>query len=368
MGKKISELNKLSSINGAELIPVVSNGSNYTITVNDIKNGLATSEEIDDMATQSWVESKNYLVANDIANKANRATSISGYGITDAKIEDGTITLGNQTIKPLTEHQSLTEYAKTEEVDTKLANKADKSQLEGLATESFVTGKGYLTEVPSEYAKTSEVESKIAAAKSEIIGGAGQDYDTLKEIETWVLAHQDLYSGLVTTVGQKAANSDLTAHTGNDDIHVKAEDKTTWNGKQDAISDLATIRSNASKGATAEGWGNHASAGYLTTTVAASTYQKKTSVGSNNSVANVPITNALHVATITGSGSFSISGTMAEGQELHVIVVNNGSSTATITIPTNTFKASVESIEIEAGKFGEINIIKAGGNMYLRAV
>ena len=39
--------------------------------------------------------------------------------------------------------------------------------------------------------------------------------------------------------------------------------RSTWNGKQDAISDLATIRSNASHGQTAYGWGNHADAGYL---------------------------------------------------------------------------------------------------------
>ena len=39
--------------------------------------------------------------------------------------------------------------------------------------------------------------------------------------------------------------------------------RTTWNNKQDAISDLATIRSNASHGETAYGWGNHANAGYL---------------------------------------------------------------------------------------------------------
>ena len=39
--------------------------------------------------------------------------------------------------------------------------------------------------------------------------------------------------------------------------------RSTWNGKQDAISDLATIRSNASHGQTAYGWGNHADQGYL---------------------------------------------------------------------------------------------------------
>lgn len=37
----------------------------------------------------------------------------------------------------------------------------------------------------------------------------------------------------------------------------------SWTSKQDAITDLATIRSNATNGQTAYGWGNHASAGYV---------------------------------------------------------------------------------------------------------
>lgn len=40
-------------------------------------------------------------------------------------------------------------------------------------------------------------------------------------------------------------------HSQNSTVHVTADDKSTWNGKQDAISDLATIRSGASAGTTA---------------------------------------------------------------------------------------------------------------------
>ena len=40
-------------------------------------------------------------------------------------------------------------------------------------------------------------------------------------------------------------------HVADTDIHVTLSDKSTWNAKQDAISDLATIRSGASAGATA---------------------------------------------------------------------------------------------------------------------
>ena len=40
-------------------------------------------------------------------------------------------------------------------------------------------------------------------------------------------------------------------HSQNSTVHVTTSDKSTWNGKQDAISDLATIRSGAAAGATA---------------------------------------------------------------------------------------------------------------------
>ena len=44
-------------------------------------------------------------------------------------------------------------------------------------------------------------------------------------------------------------NATLTAHTNNSDIHVTTANKTAWDGKQDAIADLDTIRSNAEAGA-----------------------------------------------------------------------------------------------------------------------
>jgi len=43
----------------------------------------------------------------DISGKADKATTLAGYGITDAKIASGTITLGNNTITPLTSSSTL---------------------------------------------------------------------------------------------------------------------------------------------------------------------------------------------------------------------------------------------------------------------
>jgi len=42
------------------------------------------------------------LIKGKLALKADKATTLSGYGITDAAISNGTITLGNNTITPIT--------------------------------------------------------------------------------------------------------------------------------------------------------------------------------------------------------------------------------------------------------------------------
>ena len=57
----------------------------------------------------------------------NKPTTLSGYGITDAKIENGKITLGVNSITPLTSHQSLSNYyTKTESDNRYLSSKFEK--------------------------------------------------------------------------------------------------------------------------------------------------------------------------------------------------------------------------------------------------
>lgn len=66
--------------------------------------------------------------ANGHVTAGTNPTTLAGYGITDAKIEGGVITLGANTITPLTAHQSLANYyQKTQtysqsEVDKKLSD------------------------------------------------------------------------------------------------------------------------------------------------------------------------------------------------------------------------------------------------------
>lgn len=51
-----------------------------------------------------------------ISGKADKATTLAGYGITDAKIASGTITLGSDTITPLTSHQDISGKVDTSSV------------------------------------------------------------------------------------------------------------------------------------------------------------------------------------------------------------------------------------------------------------
>ena len=75
---------------------------------------------------------------------------------------------------------------------------------------------------------------------------------------TWAVEYQ-INTSPLSQAQQDAVNSGITAalvtsysnHVADTDIHVTTTDKSTWNAKQDAISDLSDIRSGSSAGSTA---------------------------------------------------------------------------------------------------------------------
>lgn len=78
------------------------------------------------------------------------------------------------------------------------------------------------------------------------------DKITLDAVTKKVISLENKYTAVTT---------DIANHIGNITVHITSAERTAWNNKQAAISDLATIRSNA---ATAYGWGDHSKAGYIT--------------------------------------------------------------------------------------------------------
>lgn len=82
----------------------------------------------------------------DISGKADKATTLAGYGITDANISNGTITLGNETITPLT---SFTETDPTVPSWAKEANKPTytASEIGAVPTTRTINGKALSSDV-----------------------------------------------------------------------------------------------------------------------------------------------------------------------------------------------------------------------------
>ena len=121
------------------------------------------------------------------------------------------------------------------------------------------------------YADTTAV-SAAADAVTAIVAGADSDFDTLKEVADWIKNDKTGAAALQTNVGtlktkvsaledashthankaelDKIADGDKAkwdTHVSNADIHVTAEQKTTWDAKQNALANanvLANITSN----------------------------------------------------------------------------------------------------------------------------
>ena len=93
-------------------------GTQYTEISSSISLG-----EVQGTAYEGHKGKANALAINNLQNnKANKSTTISGYGIIDAKIENGTITLGNNTIQPIVDNNyNHTDNNFTNEEKNKLA-------------------------------------------------------------------------------------------------------------------------------------------------------------------------------------------------------------------------------------------------------
>lgn len=63
-----------------------------------------------------------------------------------------------------------------------------------------------------------------------LINGAPQTLDTLKEIADAMAESQDVVDALQQAIGDKADEADFTGHANNSTIHITAQERTLWNG------------------------------------------------------------------------------------------------------------------------------------------
>lgn len=155
-------------------------------------------------------------------------TTLSGYGITDAKIANGVITLGSNTITPLTEHQDIT--GKQDKITS--TNKLDYSLLSNIPT------------IPSEV-----TESTVSG------WGFTKNSGTYSKPSTGI-PKTDLANEVQTSLGK--ADSALQSYTETDPVFsasaaagIKSTDITNWNGKtsnKGTVTSVAVKMNNTTKG------------------------------------------------------------------------------------------------------------------------
>ena len=142
-----------------------------------------------------------------------------------------------------------------------------------------------------------------------------------------------------------AANSGATAtkvgnydtHLANSDIHVTASQKTAWTAKQDAISDLSTIRSNATAGAgaatTIAGYGDvvtHNADEFQ----AAGNYAASSHTHTKSQITDFP-TVPTKTSQLQNDSGFLTSVPAATSNALGGVKISYDSTTETLTISTN---------------------------------
>lgn len=64
---------------------------------------------------------------------------------------------------------------------------------------------------------------------SDLIGGAPESLDTLKEVADAIKENETVMDALDAAIGKKAGQAELDTHTGNGTIHITASERTKWN-------------------------------------------------------------------------------------------------------------------------------------------
>ncbi len=72
---------------------------------------------------------------------------------------------------------------------------------------------------------TGYTDQKIA----DLIGGAPETLDTLKEVADAIQANKNVSEVLDEAIGKKANQTELDTHTGNNTIHITSQERTNWN-------------------------------------------------------------------------------------------------------------------------------------------
>ena len=90
----------------------------------------------------------------------------------------------------------------------------------------------------TDYAKTTEVDEQVTKKIADVVAGAPEAFDTLKELADWIENHQTDATAMNSAINKNSSDiadvqSSVSDHTNNSDIHVTKAEKEKWDSKSD---------------------------------------------------------------------------------------------------------------------------------------
>lgn len=87
-----------------------------------------------------------------------------------------------------------------------------------------VDAQGAMSVDATKFATVASVNTAVTSKVNEVVGGAPETYDTLKEIADYIEAHKSVETALNSAIGAKANSADVYSKTAADSTFVKDAD------------------------------------------------------------------------------------------------------------------------------------------------
>lgn len=196
----------------------ISRALGYVPVDNTELNNYATKDEVSDLVDMSMVEELQWKVDNlsfDTLKDSPFTNDDSGeFNIVDEQ--------GNIVAKIDAQGIHSIDFIAGEHV---LSNKADKSALEGLATEDYVNAK--IADIPevdlSDYAKSEDILPVVSEEIAKVVANAPENFNTLKEIADYISQDQTGAAELTNRVKTLEDAGFLTEHQDISHLAEKSE-------------------------------------------------------------------------------------------------------------------------------------------------
>lgn len=223
------------------------------------------------------------------------------------------------------------------------------TSLSGYATQSWVTGRGYLTSVPSNYVTDSELSSQLAS------------YAT----QSWVTSRGYLTSVPSNYITSTQLSSQLASYATQSWVNSQGFLKSIPSNyaTQEWVTGRGYITSSALSGYATQSWVN--SQGFAKTS-------EINSYGENNNVTDyqVDLSKKVFYMTVDSSFTMTTTGSLENGQSCHIVIRHDEDGQITVTLPSSFSCPDLSNRQFQIGSqtWAEVNVLRAGDWYIARVV